>query len=149
MIQIDDWVEILIAGLIILAALAVVFAFLRWFLGRGGRVKGKGAEIGLGSEASVPCAPYVAEHTAALSRIEKKLVEMDDERRAAREADVESKKATLKMIKQLMYSEDAVIDALQSAHIGNGNLTKAREGLAACADIREGFLIDSMAVSGG
>jgi hypothetical protein len=156
MIQIDDWKEILTAGLIILAALAIVFGFLRWFLARpGSRIKVPGAEIdgtkAAGAEGSTaaPCAPYVAEHTATLARIEKKLGEMDAERQAARAADAESKTAMLKMIKQLMYSEDALIDALQTAKIGNGNLGKAREGLAACADIREGYLIDSLAACGG
>jgi hypothetical protein len=149
MIQIDDWKEIVAAGVMILLALALVFAFLRWFLGRGGRVRGKGAEIGLGAEAQAPCAPYVAEHATALARIEKKLEEMDDERQTAREVAIETTRATQKMIRGIMVSQDAVIDALQSAKIGNGNLTKARDALAQCGDVREGFLIDSLAACRG
>jgi hypothetical protein len=157
MIKIDSPLEIGIAGTILLAALCLLLLFLRWFLGRGGRLKGKDGEIGMGAASAEPaapaaapaCAPYVAEHTAILTRIEKKLEDMDEARMAARQGAAESNKAMLKMVKQLAYSQDAVIDAMQDANFGNGNLKKAREALAECGDVRDGFLIDQLMVAGG
>lgn len=157
--MIDTPLELAIAGLVCLLALAAVLFFLRWFLGRGGRLKGKDGEIGMGTgqasegqpadRVAPACAPYVVEHTAILQRIEKKLEDMDEARMAARQGAAESNKAMLKMVRQLAYSQDAVIDAMQDANFGNGNLKKAREALAECGDVREGFLIDQLTVVGG
>ena len=147
MIKIDDWWEMLIVGLIILAALGAVLVFLRWFLRRGGKIKGPGFEAIEGPE-SPACAPYVAEHTAILQRVEARLEKMDEDRHLAREGAIETEKAMQKMIKKIMVSQDAVMDALQSANIGNGNLKKARDALAECGDVRDEYLIDQIAVRG-
>jgi hypothetical protein len=157
MIQIDDWYEILVAGLVILAALGLVLMFLRWFLGRGGRIKGPGFEASEPSTDEQDTAPpiVVEDQGAVLKRLEtglsavtKKLEEMDAERQAARESGVEANQTMHKMIRKIMISQDAVIDALQSASIGNGNLTKARRVLAECGDMREEYLIDQLGAGG-
>jgi hypothetical protein len=74
-IVIDDWYEMLVVGVLALAAVVVlvsgirrlVLAVLEW-LRRGGRLKAGPLEAGTGS--TTPCAPYVAEHTKTLERLE-------------------------------------------------------------------------------
>lgn len=147
-IQIDTLPEIIAAGLIALLAVALVVLGLV-MLARKGRLRV--GRVAVGEDDAPPCAPYVEAHSAALSRLEAgitaisaKLEAMDLERQAARGAAAEASQASQRMFRMLMVSQDATLDALQAACIGNGNIEKARLALAEFGETREGYLISQL-----
>jgi hypothetical protein len=140
-LQVDDWWEMLIMGLIVLASLGIIYLIIKQFFSHGGKVKVKGAEItGELEESKFPC----DDHIQLLNDITSKLIEMDEERKQARMENSETNKAVIKMIKQLSISQDAILEAMQMNKVGNGNLDKARKALANCYDTQDAYLINQL-----
>jgi hypothetical protein len=140
---IDDWYEMVIAGIILLTALSIIYSIIKIIITHGGKVQLKGATI-MGEQNENECSEYVKEHTTILMGLKKSLLEMENNREEARKEYSESNKTNQKMFKLLMTSQDAMLEAFQKNNIGNGNIEKSRKALALCFDIRENYLTDQL-----
>ncbi len=142
MFSIDEWYEWLIVGVTLIIALLIIYYIIKQFFENGGRVKTKGATIMGGNK--IECTEYVKEHTAILIGLQKSLLEMEKHRDEARKENSETNKATQTMIKLLMTSQDAMLEAFQKNNIGNGNIEKARKILSSCFDMRDAYLTSQL-----
>ena len=84
------------------------------------------------------------ECTKRFDNIEALLRLGEEERNKARAENSESNKVSQTMIKLIMTTFDAVLEALQANKIGNGNIEKARKLLSACSDVQDKYLIDQL-----
>jgi|WetSurMetagenome_2_1015567.scaffolds.fasta_scaffold340432_2 hypothetical protein len=134
MITLDTIPKLIIAGLTIVASVALivfpVVSLFRWFFSRGGRASLKGASAGIGDDGT--------------AQVLAKLEEMNKERTAARARAAEAEQTTQSMFKKVLVSIDGILEALQAAKIGNGNLERARLSLRECGDERDQYLIDQL-----
>jgi hypothetical protein len=134
----DDWWEFLIAGIILLSSLGIIYATIKVFFSKGGKIKVKGTEL----TGNVPeCAEYVQEHTKLLVDLEKKVDYMEHNYEKYSKETCEANKVTQTLIKTILISLDALMEAFQSSHIGNGNLEKARKLISQCAESQDSYLI--------
>jgi ABC-type transport system involved in cytochrome bd biosynthesis fused ATPase/permease subunit len=143
-LKVDDWWEMIIVGLVILGSLYIILLIIRQFFNNGGKVKTKNIEIEQQEKLNPPCFDYVAGHTLLLNEMKNTLITMEKERKLAREENSETNKTTQTMFKTLARSMDGLIEAFQKNNIGNGNLEKARKGLAKMYDIQDGYLINQL-----
>jgi hypothetical protein len=134
----DDWWEFLIAGIILLSALGIIYATIKVFFSKGGKIKVKGTEV-MGSEPE--CAEYVKEHTQLLVDLQKKVDDMETNYEKYSKESCEANKVTQTFIKTILISLDALMEAFQANHIGNGNLEKARKLASQCAESQDSYLI--------
>jgi soluble cytochrome b562 len=142
MIQIDDWWEMIIAGVVIIGVLIVIYFIIKQFFNHGGNVKYNGIEIKKGDE--LPCINYVTEHSKMLVDLQATLTEMEKQRKDARIENSESNKVVQIMFRTLAISIDGLIEAFQKNNVGNGNLEKARKNLAKLYDVQDKYLIDQL-----
>ncbi len=133
----DDWWEFLIAGIILISSLGIVYATIKVFFAKGGKIKVKGTEVGNLPE----CAEYVQEHTQLLIDMQKKVGEIENNYERYSKESCEANKVTQTLIKTILVSLDALMEAFQASHIGNGNLEKARRLIAQCAESQDSYLI--------
>jgi hypothetical protein len=69
---------------------------------------------------------------------------MEKLRNEARMENSESNQTLHLMMRQLLISQDAILEAMQINKIGNGNLEKARKALSSCFDIQDKYLINQL-----
>jgi hypothetical protein len=128
-IVIDDWWEMIIAGIIVLGILFIVYLIIKLILNNGG-IKMKGLNIG---KNNFPC----TEHTQLFMELKTTLLKMDSERS-------EASKLNQKLFKNILTSQDALIEAFQKSNIGNGNLEKARKLISNSFDIKDDYLVNQL-----
>lgn len=139
-IVIDDWWEFLIVGAILLSALGILYVIIKVFFSKGGKIKMKGTE--LSGNVNLPdCAEYVKEHTTLLIDMQKKVDEIESNYEKYSKESCEANKVTQTLIKTILISLDALMEAFQASHIGNGNLEKARRLISQCAESQDSYLI--------
>jgi hypothetical protein len=136
--------KLIIAGIIVLSALGILYATFRLFVTSKSKARIKGIEVDASGEVRLPCIDYVKSHSDMLESIGKTLEKMETQRGAARAESSESRKATQVMIKHLLTSQDAMLEAMQKVNIGNGNIEKARIALASCYNVQDKYLIDQL-----
>jgi len=142
-LQIDDWWEMIIAGIIIISALGIIYCIVKAFLIRGGKVKIKGAEI-MGIQSLPDCPSYVLEHTQILKDLKESFDGVEKRIIASECAISDTNKITHILFRNILIAQDATLEALQKNNIGNGNIKKARELLAKSVECQEGYLIDQL-----
>lgn len=125
-LKIDDWWEMLVAGLVsggtILSVLWMVLAFLDR---RKGKIKAGPVEIGGTPDPAPACAPYVVEHSEILDRLTEAIEELRDLARAQAE--------TTRGVDVMQRAELEALEVLLGLAEGeekNGQIGKARAKLA-------------------
>ncbi len=126
-LKIDDWWEMLVAGLVsggtILSVLWMVLAFLDR---RKGKIKAGPVEIGGNLSDSTPsCTPYVAEHSEILDRLTEAIEELRDLARIQAE--------TTRGVDVMQRAELEALEVLLGIAEGeekNGQIGRARTNLA-------------------
>lgn len=143
-IVIDDWWEMIITGIIILGMMYLLYLIIKQFFNHGGKVKTKDLIIGELKEDEPTRVNYINEHSKKLDDLNNKFIEMEKLRNEARMKNNESNKALHLMMRQLLISQDAILEAMIINKIGNGNLEKARKVLSSCFDIQDKYLISQL-----
>jgi len=128
-IVIDDWYDFVLVAGIIFGTLFIVYLIIKLILNNGG-IKMKGLNIG---KSNFPC----AEHTILFKEIKETLLKMDSERS-------EASKLNQKLFKNILISQDALIEAFQKANIGNGNLEKSRKLISKSFDLKDEYLVNQL-----
>jgi hypothetical protein len=128
-LKVDDWWEMIILGIIIIGALFILYLIIKLIITNGG-IKTKGLNIG---KNNLPC----NEHTKTLQDINKTLLKMDSERS-------EASRLNQILFKNILTSQDALIEAFQKSNIGNGNLEKARKLISNSFDIKDDYLVNQL-----
>lgn len=128
-IIIDDWYDFILVGVVIISSLLIVYLIVKLILNNGG-VKMKNFNLG---KSNFPC----VEHTKILSELKDTLIKMNEERS-------EASKLNQKLFKNILTSQDAIIEALQSAKIGNGHLEDARKLISTSFDLKDNYLINQL-----
>ena len=141
-IIIDDWWEMVVVGIIILSSLFVILLIIKQFFNHGGTVKTKNLKIGE-SKQDINCSHYI-EHTKIFEELKNTLIEMEKQRKIAREENSETNKTIQIMFRTLATSMDGLIEAFQKNNIGNGNLEKARKNLSKLYGIQDDYLINNL-----
>jgi hypothetical protein len=126
--SIDSLEEIIAAGAIILAALLIIAAMIRWFFNRGGKLAIKGATAQL----------------AGAEDILAKLNEMEAARQSATALASKREQLNQSQWRRNFGILGGIVTALHDAHIGNGNLAEAQRMLAECEDARDEALVDQI-----
>ena len=137
MIKLDDWWDLLIAGVVILGTIGMLLAFFR----RGGHVKAGNVSVGEDSSpvpvpvvsvSTLPCDSYQHDHMAALDRLS---------------ASLDSIAKTMHGINQMQLAETEALDVLLGLAEGdaiNGQVKAARRKLT----LAEGYKEASDAIGG-
>jgi len=128
-LKIDDWKEILIITLGLIVVLLIIYNIIKLVFNNGG-IKMKNFNMG---KNIFPC----SEHTQTLKEIKDTLVKMDTERS-------EAGKLNQILFKNILISQDALIEAFQKAQLGNGNLEKARKLISTSFDLKDNYLINQL-----
>jgi len=137
-IILDDWYEFIIVGIFLLLALYVIYLIVKMILNSNAKLKIKGATI-MGNDCE-----YVTEHEKILIELRDSLKKMDESRLEARKENSDNNKVTHVLIKNLLLSQDALMEAFQYNNIGNGNLEKARKLIAASITTQDTYLIGQL-----
>ena len=90
----------------------------------------KGLNIG---KNNFPC----AEHTILFKELKDTLIKMDKERS-------EASKLNQVLFRNILTSQDALIEAFQKSNIGNGNLEKARKLISKSFDLKDDYLVNQL-----
>lgn len=139
---IDTWDEWLIAGITIISSLIVLYFLVRLLVKNNVKIKTKGGTIMGGKQ--IECSDYVKEHTQLLLEMRESLKIMESNRLEARKENSETNKVTQILIKNLLLSQDALMEAFQKNNIGNGNLERARKIIANSIEVQDKYLIDQL-----
>jgi hypothetical protein len=125
----DTLPEFIVAGLVLLGALAIILLFLRWALQHGAKLRAAGASLSLGD---------------GYAQILAKLDEMDKERAAAQNVAIKREQLSQTQWKRNFGILDGIVTALHESGIGNGNLKEAQRLLAECEDARDEALLEQI-----
>ena len=128
-LKVDDWWEMLIIGITVLGILFIIYLIIKLIINNGG-IKMKGFNLGKGN---LPC----IEHTSILKELKETLVQMNSERS-------EAGKLNQILFKNILTTQDALLEAFQKAELGNGNLEKARKLISKSFDLKDSYLINQL-----
>ena len=130
-IIIDDWWEMIIAGIIIIGVLFMLYKIVKLIISNGIKVNTKNLKIG-------------GNMNDDITEIKNILKSMEGERIKARAEISESNKNTQKMFRLVITSIDSLMEAFQQNKIGNGNIEKGRKLIAQCYDLQDEYLINQL-----